>query len=136
MPQCTRVAFIFLTCHQNVAIVVSNVGLVLSRTDSSARRQIVILSDYVTVNPIELRAAMANADRGKKTTKLYATKKCPECLEILRIDEKICHRCKKKVGKVNKDGYAEKPINWRAYITCLMVWVMGALFFWWAFLRK
>ena len=78
---------------------------------------------------------MTRSARNKKTIHSYPTKKCPECREILRLDAQICTGCNKKVGNVNKYGYAEKPVDWRGYASCLLSWLALACYMWWAFIR-
>jgi len=46
----------------------------------------------------------------------FSTKKCWECFTHLPLNAAVCNVCKKKVGKVNRYGIAEKPTDWKAYI--------------------
>ncbi|MDP2643305.1 MAG: hypothetical protein Q8P24_00030 [Desulfobacterales bacterium] len=62
-------------------------------------------------------------------------KKCPWCNARIHIDVKTCSFCKKKVGKTVAGGIAQKPIDWRSYLICLIVWVVFILYIWWAFFR-
>lgn len=60
-------------------------------------------------------------------------KKCPYCSVPLALNATECFSCKKKVGKMNKHGIAEKPANYTAYIFCLASWVGFYLYMRWAF---
>jgi hypothetical protein len=67
---------------------------------------------------------------------LYSLKKCPYCFEMLNLEADRCGHCKKKVGKINKTGFAEKPTNWKAYIISLAAWAAFAFYVWWAFFER
>jgi hypothetical protein len=45
----------------------------------------------------------------------FSTKKCWECFTHLPLNATVCNVCKKKVGKVNRYGIAQKPTDWKAY---------------------
>jgi len=65
--------------------------------------------------------------------KNYSTKKCYECLTHIPINATVCNICKAKVGKVNKIGMAEKPVDVKAYLGFFIA--AGALaYFVWKFL--
>lgn len=66
----------------------------------------------------------------------FSLKKCPYCFTMLKLDTKKCDMCKKAVGKVNKAGFAEKYIDWKAYITAFLAWTAFFVYVWWAFFRK
>ncbi len=57
----------------------------------------------------------------KMTTR--KTKTCPYCSVPLALNAEECFSCKRKVGKVDKHGIAGKPVNYKAYIICLIIWV-------------
>jgi len=63
------------------------------------------------------------------------TKKCPDCFTHLSLDATVCPYCKKKVGKVDHQGMAKKPVDWKAYLICLLCWAGFGLYMWWAFFR-
>jgi hypothetical protein len=67
---------------------------------------------------------------------LYSTKKCPYCYTMLKLDAKQCDICKKKVGAINKVGFAEKRVDWKAYITAVLAWTAFIVYVWWAFFRN
>ena len=79
---------------------------------------------------------MENSNDADGKSPLRKMKKCPECFTYIAIDDKVCHSCKAKVGKIGKDGIALRPINWMSYIRALMMWVIFGLYIWWAFLRE
>ncbi len=66
---------------------------------------------------------------------IHTTKKCYECLGRLPLNAEICEFCKKKVGDVNKDGFAEKPIDWKAYILSVLSLAGLGLYIWWLFFK-
>ncbi len=76
---------------------------------------------------------MQTSDAEHDGRRIYTTKKCYECLAKLPLDAEFCEYCKKKVGKVNKDGFAEKPIDWKAYILAVLSLAGLGLYIWWAF---
>lgn len=59
---------------------------------------------------------------------IHKTKTCPYCSVPLALNVEECFSCKKKVSKVNKHGIAGKPVNYKAYIICLIVWVAFYLY--------
>lgn len=61
------------------------------------------------------------------------TKKCPYCSVPLGLNVDECFACKKKVGKINKHGMADKPTNYGSYILCLLSWVGFYIYMRWAF---
>ena len=56
---------------------------------------------------------MAQQGEGSST---YSTKKCYECFSHLPLNATVCTTCKKKVGPVDRNGLAQKPTDWKAYI--------------------
>ena len=65
--------------------------------------------------------------------KPYTTKRCPDCLANMSMEAEICPGCNKEVGKINKHGMAQKPIDWRSYVLCLLAWAGFGVYIWWAF---
>ncbi len=63
----------------------------------------------------------------------YSTKKCPECLTNLPLNAEKCTSCGKKVGEVEKTGFAKRPVNWTSYIISFLAWVALCLYILWAF---
>ncbi len=66
----------------------------------------------------------------------YLIKKCPHCYEYLQLRAKVCTACQKKVGEVDKLGFAEKPVDWLGYLIALVSMVGFAIFMWWGFFRE
>jgi|APLow6443716910_1056828.scaffolds.fasta_scaffold248144_2 hypothetical protein len=65
---------------------------------------------------------------------LFTSKKCPYCDSYLATDERYCFSCNKRVGPLDKKtGMAKQPINWLAYIICILYWAFLGLYLWWAF---
>jgi len=66
-------------------------------------------------------------------TQSYLVKRCPECFASLPIDATRCYSCKTRVGGVDRQGKARRPVNWYAYFTCILSWAALILYIWWAF---
>ena len=60
-------------------------------------------------------------------------KMCPYCSVPLSLTSDTCFACKRKVGKVNKYGMAEKPPKYGTYFTCLLSWAGFYVYMHWAF---
>jgi len=73
------------------------------------------------------------AKKNAETVK-FSSKKCWECLTHLPLKATVCSVCKKKVGKVNKFGIAEKPIDYKAYVICVFAFLLLFVFIWKMFL--
>ena len=65
--------------------------------------------------------------------KKYISKKCPECYEYVPLEAKVCPACKTRLGKVSEHGMAERLTNWKAYILCIVLWLILAIYVKWAF---
>ena len=63
----------------------------------------------------------------------YVTKKCPHCYEYLPLHAKVCTACQKKVGDVDKLGFAEDTVDWGRYLIALIAIVVFIVFAWWGF---
>ncbi len=63
------------------------------------------------------------------------TKKCPYCSVTLAKEDTQCFSCKRKVGKANEHGIAEKPFDWMGYGSAILSIIALIYFIWWAFLR-
>jgi hypothetical protein len=66
---------------------------------------------------------------------VHMTKKCPECFAYLPLNAKKCDQCGKRVGEVDRLGFASKPFDWKGYILAALAIAGFAVFFWWGFLR-
>ena len=72
-----------------------------------------------------------------RTTRLLRFKRCPDCYANMSVKATQCPACKQKLKlKIDKHGYAKKPINWFAYLSCLMSWIGLGLYIWWAFFKE
>jgi hypothetical protein len=73
------------------------------------------------------------AELHRDGSQVFSSKKCYECLTYLALDATTCHVCKKKVGRVDRNGIARKPIDWKSYISCAVALAALAVFIWKAF---
>ncbi|CAB1058784.1 hypothetical protein D1BOALGB6SA_3541 [Olavius sp. associated proteobacterium Delta 1] len=82
---------------------------------------------------------MVNPDqksRSKLDSDDYLTKKCPHCYAYLPLQAKVCTACQKKVGEVDKLGFAEKPVDWWGYLIAVVSIAGFVYFMWWGFFRE
>ena len=73
------------------------------------------------------------SDSDKKVSGVYATKRCAYCRTHNKIDAETCINelsCGKKIGEIDKNGFARKPIDWWSYISCFM-WCFALLIYLW-----
>ncbi|MEW5908397.1 MAG: hypothetical protein AB1659_01200, partial [Thermodesulfobacteriota bacterium] len=77
---------------------------------------------------------MKNLFRRKKVS--TEIKFCPNCGIELPLRAKECFSCHTKVGKRDRFGRAKRPIDWIAYATCIISWLVLIVYCWWAFFRK
>ena len=96
-----------------------------------------------TLNRRDGKMALANTGEGILTAntvvpgKPHAVKKCPECFSNLAFETDFCPRCYQKIKpQADKHGYAKKPINWAAYLSCFAAWIGAAVYIWWAFIKN
>jgi hypothetical protein len=68
--------------------------------------------------------------------KTYMTKKCPYCYVYLELAARRCHICNKRIGDVDKLGFAAKPFNWSGYLISILLSVALCIFVWWGFFRE
>jgi len=74
---------------------------------------------------------------GAKIVRSLRIKRCPDCYTNIPVHAVQCPSCKKKIKlKVDKHGYAKRPINWLAYFSCLMSWIGIVIYIWWAFFKE
>ncbi len=71
-----------------------------------------------------------------KKSAAFKLKRCPYCSVELPLDSLQCPHCKGKVGKMDKVGRAKEPTDWKAYIICVLSWLLFGFFIWWGFFRK
>lgn len=76
---------------------------------------------------------MAKASPPNPVEAIYVTKKCPECYAHVPLNEEVCPSCKARLGKIKKHGMAERPTNWKAYIICILAWILLIVYVRWAF---
>jgi len=75
-------------------------------------------------------------DQKGDTSPEYPSKKCPYCHVYLKLEDKRCFSCNRRVGRPNRVGIARKPFNWLAYLICFLSWLAFGLYVWWAFFRQ
>jgi hypothetical protein len=63
----------------------------------------------------------------------YASKKCPECYTYVPLKAQVCHSCKTRLGEVGPNGMARRLTNWKAYVICIVAWLVFAVYVKWAF---
>ena len=66
----------------------------------------------------------------------YITKKCPHCYAFMPLHAQACPACQKKVGGVDKLGFAKKPVDWLGYLIAVIFIVGFGIFMWWGFFRE
>jgi hypothetical protein len=66
----------------------------------------------------------------------YSTKKCPFCYTYLPLHANRCTACKKKIGEVDKLGFASKPFDWGGYVIAIASIIAFSIFMWWGFFRE
>jgi len=70
------------------------------------------------------------AQQREKWEKLFSTKKCYECFEHVALDAVECPSCKSRLGLVDRNGIAKKPVDWISYVVFLVALVALVLFVW------
>ncbi len=67
---------------------------------------------------------------------VHMTKKCPYCYAYLPLTVRRCHACKKRVGDVDKLGFASKPFDWLGYLIAILAAAALCIFVWWGFFKE
>jgi hypothetical protein len=75
------------------------------------------------------------AEEAKPRRTVHMTKKCPECFTYLPLKATHCDNCGKRVGEVDKLGFAAKPFDWRGYFFAFAAIAGFVAFIWWGFLK-
>ena len=65
-----------------------------------------------------------------------SVKKCPYCYTYVAVEDRRCTSCGKRVGAMDRSGWARKVIDWRAYLGAIVAVIIFLAFYWWAFLGK
>ena len=68
--------------------------------------------------------------------RVHMTKKCPYCYVYLQLHVTQCTACKKRIGEVDKLGFAAKPFDWTGYVLAVVSIVAFVIFMWWGFFRE
>jgi hypothetical protein len=69
-------------------------------------------------------------------TTSHMTKKCPECYTYLTLDAVKCHACGKRVGPIDKLGFAGKLVNLRSYLVAIVFALVLVAVFWLGFFTE
>ncbi len=77
---------------------------------------------------------MGKVRKGEEAFK-FSTKKCYECFTHLPLHATECHACKKKVGKVDRNGIADKPTDYKSYAVFALAFAALLVFLWKAFAK-
>ena len=64
------------------------------------------------------------------------TKKCPYCFTYLPLQATRCAACDKRIGEVDKLGFASKPFDWFGYTIAIVAMIVFIVFMWWGFFRE
>jgi hypothetical protein len=73
---------------------------------------------------------------GEEEIQSHMTKKCPYCNTYLQLRATKCNVCKKRVGNVDKLGFAAKPFDWSGYLVAIFFILALCVFIWWGFFRE
>ncbi len=67
-------------------------------------------------------------------TKTFTVKKCPYCYTYVAVKEVSCQSCGKRIGAVDRSGWARKVLDWQAYLGAIVAIAVFVAFYMWAFL--
>ncbi|MBW1988612.1 MAG: hypothetical protein JRI97_03610 [Deltaproteobacteria bacterium] len=62
-------------------------------------------------------------------------KKCPYCTTPLKVEDKLCFSCKKRVGPPDARGVATVPGRWKSYVYLLLALGLVVAYFQFVFFR-
>ncbi|MDX9787384.1 MAG: hypothetical protein RBT11_11435 [Desulfobacterales bacterium] len=65
----------------------------------------------------------------------FSTKRCPFCSADLPLNAYRCGVCGKRVGAIDRQGRAKRPIDWYGYTACIFSFLLLGWFVWWAFFK-
>ena len=51
----------------------------------------------------------------------FSVKRCPYCSTYLGLAAIKCDDCGRRVGPADANGIAKKPVDWKAYITAVIM---------------
>ncbi len=66
-------------------------------------------------------------------TKTFTVKKCPYCYTYVAVKDGQCKSCGKRIGPVDRTGWARKMLDWKAYTGAIVAIVLFVAFYYWAF---
>jgi len=76
-----------------------------------------------------------NRKKPPVSTAVFTVKRCLDCGTYMKLEAERCPFCKHRVGGVDKNGIAKKPLDWKAYVISILVWIGFSYYMWWAFFR-
>jgi phage FluMu protein Com len=79
---------------------------------------------------------MSAESYSKEKPQVHMTKKCPHCYAYLPLQATRCTACNKRVGEVDKLGFASKPFDWMGYLIAIVGIIAFCIFMWWGFFRE
>ena len=79
---------------------------------------------------------MSTDSYSKEKGRVHLTKKCPYCYVYLPLHVTRCTGCNKRIGEVDKLGFAAKPFDWAGYVLAIISIAAFAVFMWWGFFRE
>jgi hypothetical protein len=79
---------------------------------------------------------MLRSKKSGSMTQLYSMKKCPYCNSMVKLNADKCDICKNRLGAINKIGFAEKRVDWKAYLIAIVASTAFIIYVWWAFLKS
>ena len=79
---------------------------------------------------------MSAKSYSKEKTQVHMTKKCPYCYAYLSLQSTRCPACDKRVGEVDKLGFASKPFDLTGYLVAIGAIIALCIFMWWGFFRE
>ena len=79
---------------------------------------------------------MSRSKKSANMTLLHSMKKCPYCYSMIKLNADKCDLCKNRLGAINKIGFAEKRVDWKAYLIAFVASTAFFIYIWWAFLKS
>ena len=74
-------------------------------------------------------------DGKKSPAQRYITKKCWECFTHLPLNAKVCTSCGKRVGEIDKQGKAKRPVDIMGYLMAAVSIAIFLAVIWYGFIR-
>ncbi len=71
-----------------------------------------------------------------KPPRTFSYKRCPDCLTTLELTATVCIACRRRVGTVDRQGRAKRPVNYIGYLAALFWVVILMGYIWFFFIRS